>query len=183
MNKILLVIVLVVAIGGYFLYQNMSSNKVAPQQTQQVSNESQDYFNAIEKVKFKYPSDWKMTYSDAKTPIKATFTKEKIASFVFVSQDFQPPVPTLDVYTKDSMNQISNVPDYKLIEQADITVNNTPFHKVVYNNSASGKQFITLQIWTVKNSKGYGFSYTAVPEKYNELLPTAQNIITSIEVF
>lgn len=40
-----------------------------------------------------------------------------------------------------------------------------------------------MQIWTLTNKKGYGFSYTGTPNQFDTYLPQAQKFFDSITLF
>lgn len=144
--------------------------------------------------KIKYPFEW--TKKEGLAGSIASFHPTGDSNFawgVFIrienSSDTKNPKMTLNSYTARNQTGLSlGLLNINLIESTLITLANTPGHKIVYTmkipNPESKKEINAkaMQLWTLKNKKGYIISYYAKPEDYPKNLELVQEMLKSFEI-
>lgn len=63
-----------------------------------------------------------------------------------------------------------------------IVAGNTSAHKVVYTEKISGSPSKIMEVYAVKDNKGYILTYLAYADIYDKYLPIAQKIVDSLNV-
>jgi serine/threonine-protein kinase len=63
-----------------------------------------------------------------------------------------------------------------------IVAGNTSAHKVVYTEKISGSLSKIMEVYTVKDNKGYILTYLAYADIYDKFLPIAQKMVDSLNV-
>ena len=91
---------------------------------------------------------------------------------------------TLKNYTEVKMAELYNPLETSIDQQSNSTIaDNSPAHKVVYSISKPGEiPLKKMELWTIKNNKVYDVTYTALPNRYADYLPTIQKMIDSFKI-
>ncbi len=137
-------------------------------------------------------------------------TGKALNATVWLNSNFEePPLKdTLDLYPKQLEIKVSNltkifshmtVDKYATIKIADellnpsknVTIDEQPnpttiagnsAYKVVYSaRNSEGIDLKNMTLWTIKNSKVYNITYSALQANYSDYLPVIQNIINSFQ--
>ncbi|MAG60063.1 hypothetical protein CMO96_04720 [Candidatus Woesebacteria bacterium] len=169
---IIVVVLIIAALGGVIWYQTSR-----PAST---GEESQKYSSPDGIATFTQPPGWEVKeHSDP--AIKVLFAING-GDLKYIDEDFEGSPPTLAEYTTETMQDLSVIPEFKVIEQSDTSINGLKFHQLIYECFCNNQNLRALYVWTVKGNKAHGFAFRAVEEVYDELLPVAQATIDSITI-
>lgn len=87
---------------------------------------------------------------------------------------------TLQQYTNSAIAQLRQVyPDLSFIQQADVTISDSPGHLVVYTGNLDGITAKVMQAWTVVGDKAYVLTYFPQPQAYDNYADTAAEMFDS----
>jgi hypothetical protein len=93
---------------------------------------------------------------------------------------------TLNGFTSATLDKAKqSLPGFQLIESNATTLAGTPAHKITYAFASTDPSvqlpFLSMNVWTIKQSKVYNISYTEAKSNYVKYLPIVQNIIDSFK--
>ena len=184
---------LLMIVGGGYYYWRLESSL---HQTSEVEMFEQDqtqfpflYRSDANGLSMKYPSNWRLTESEETKGIIATLKPEANESFLIAPEVNievdQSSTSSLDKYTTDTVYQITQLPQAKIVDSRPIEFADGNGHKVIYtqvnpDNDLAQKY---LQIWTLKGDRAYKMSYHASIDDYPEFVETVeQEMFKSIQI-
>lgn len=90
---------------------------------------------------------------------------------------------TLDSYAFQFSDAYFRRANVTLLEDKSITLNNQPCHRfvAVMDDGHGEEEFKTMVYIWVRNNWAYNLTFTAKPDKYEELKPTAQKVVESFK--
>jgi hypothetical protein len=180
-----------------------SANSV-PVSTNNVST----YQNSSLGLSLQYPSDWKVeertniannnNNTASSTKFSSPSKKDLMVVSVYTQNLSSLPIEqqqqniTLDSLTRTGINaakqNLSNL-QFLDLETANVTLGlgqNNQAHKVIYsntnNNATFPLQFVTMQIYTIKDDNIYGISYVSEASQFFRHLPAVQRMIDSFQI-
>ena len=89
---------------------------------------------------------------------------------------------TLREYTDVNLARLLDPSFGTEIQENATMLSGNQAHRVVYNDRIGEKEVKVMQTWTVIGNKAYDITYTALPTKYEEYLPTIEDLIGTFEV-
>jgi hypothetical protein len=145
------------------------------------------YENSKIGIKIDVPSGWQ--YKEENTSEVLFLTNESSASGILVSVDTKS-IPTnlsLDAFTQVNMNHIQqNYPNIHLITSNQTTLGGMPAHQIVFTYTSGENLNKSMEIWTLKNDKGYFIVYSAGVgeghDNFSILLPVAKHMVGSFAI-
>jgi hypothetical protein len=168
---------------------------IAPSQANSTTASSFTYENPIYGIRIQYPSDWE----------KLEFIQGR-SGFNIIVIFRSPPENTSDAKLENLVIQVGNLPsenvslaevvsaninslkqsliDFELNESTTITIagGGNPAHKIVYTEREENNELSkVMQVLMIKSDKIYLITYIAEQRKYDNYLPTIQNMIDSFE--
>jgi hypothetical protein len=183
------------------------SASIIPANTNNVST----YQNTSLGINLQYPSSWQVqertdidnNYNNAAnntaSSIKFSSPSKQHLMVVSVYTQNLSSLPieqqqnmTLDSLTTTGINaakQNLNNLQFLDLETANVTLGlgqNNPAHKVIYSNTNKNAtfplQFVTMQIYTIKDGKIHGLSYVSEASQFFRHLPAVQRMIDSFQI-
>ena len=153
----------------------------------------QVYSNVALDISMEYPQNWGTTGSVRNTLVEFTAPPDASGtSPAFVSlalQDLPINIQSLNDFTTLTLQQLQqSIGNFQLLSQSGtITLANNPAYAVVYTGIQGQASFQWLETWTVVNATGgsktaYIITYGAEPNRYNDFLATAQQMISSFTI-
>ena len=145
------------------------------------------YENSTYGVRISYPADWEKTENFMGTPVVFLAPKECAEdrfqeNLNIMTMDMSGQEATLQEYTAASEEQIKQVvTDAQITESADTTLAGSPAHRIVFSGTQGAYKLKWMQVWTIKNKKAYGITYTAEADKYDAYLDKVNKMIRSFE--
>jgi eukaryotic-like serine/threonine-protein kinase len=147
------------------------------------------YRHELYDISMTYPSSWKLSLSQLKSPTVAQFTPQKTDSFLIIPTvkiEVEPSkVNSLDQYTTNSVYQITQVPQAKIIDSRPVKLAGKNGHKVIFitvdpNNGLEQKY---LQTWALQDDLAYVITYQAAIDDYpNFAEAVEQDMLQSVQI-
>lgn len=149
---------------------------------------------------FQAPSDWKSiseknltirfpeqftSYKDAKSGIELALLfpkKETISPFqeniLLITDNSLPKGVSVKFFKQTSLDELKRtIPDFSLKEEAELTIDNVSFEKIVYYGKYNNQDIIMTQYFSIVKNVVYILSYTSVEELYEGSKDLAEKII------
>jgi eukaryotic-like serine/threonine-protein kinase len=154
------------------------------------------YENPTHGVRIRYPPDWQKIehlsgnsfWIDFTSPSKSEANAFPATVSVSVKGLNESTSTTIRDYLNGVINKAKqSLPDFQIIEpNRDTNITGTSASKIVYSflsqDPVVQAHFQSMNIWTIKDKKVYGISYTEIKSLYPTYLPTVQKMIDSFEV-
>jgi serine/threonine-protein kinase len=188
---IITIVVVVLPTCTNTLFSSQHQNATA--QTSVTTSNFLTYINHIYGIKIQYPADWRLG--------EHHYTNRFAVDFISTSKnnsDTAPATITLSVETLKQNKTLNgfttgnlakarqSLPGFQLIQSNATTLAGTPAHKIIYFFSSADPTiqlpFISMNVWTIKQSKVYSISYTEAKPQYVKYLPITQKMIDSLEL-
>ena len=140
------------------------------------------------KYQIQYPSNWIFAGGDlyidffliAQLESDLDTFKENIS---LKSHNYKGTKMTLDCFVNDSVNQIeSYIKDAKIIENKLIKNGKKPYHKVIYQNSASNRNLKILKYYWMVEEKIYVLTFTAEASVYESYAEQVNQIFKNFKI-
>ncbi|PSB07646.1 hypothetical protein C7B62_19270 [Pleurocapsa sp. CCALA 161] len=168
---------LVTAVGGWILVK-----QIKPQ------IELSLYENYDLGFRVDYPQSWSKQNRDDFLARGAVFFsplendtdqfKEQISVLVEdLSRDL-----SLSEYTKQSLAEIKQLSDPNIGAAQVVAMGANEGRQIIYQGEENGNPVQRMQTWSVNNNRAYVITYTALPESFNDYLPTVEEMIESFEI-
>jgi eukaryotic-like serine/threonine-protein kinase len=193
----------------YFLVSTLSglSQPASDSSIPTSINNVSTYQNSSLGINLQYPSFWKVeertnidNYNNTAINIKFSSPSKRDLFVVSVYTQNLSSLPveqqqqniTLDSLTRTGINAAKlNLNDLQFLdlETANVTLGlgqNNQAHKIIYSNTNKNTsfplQFVTMQTYTIKDSKIYGISYVSEASQFFRHLPVVQRMIDSFQI-
>ena len=169
------------------------------QQKSSVNNNNESNFVIYENptygIRIRYPDDWQKTeyvnanrfWVDFMSPFKNN--PNTFPAIVSVSvEGLNHSITTTNEYVNGILNKAKqSLSDFQINESNhNANIAGTSAYKIVYSflsqDPAVQAHFQSMNIWSVRDNKVYGISYTEVKSLYPTYLPTVQKMIDSFEI-
>jgi eukaryotic-like serine/threonine-protein kinase len=169
------------------------------QQKSTVNNKNESNFVTYENpsygIRIRYPADWQKTehinanrfWVDFMSPFKNN--PNTFPAIVSVSvEDLNHGITTTNEYVNGILNRAKqSLSDFQINESNhNANIAGTSAYKIVYSflsqDPAVQAHFQSMNIWSVRDNKVYGISYTEAKSLYATYLPTVQKMIDSFEI-
>jgi eukaryotic-like serine/threonine-protein kinase len=158
-----------------------------PKNSDQVEANLALYENADYGFKVDYPEAWSQQNRDDFFATGVTFFaplennsdqfKERVSVFVEnLSDDI-----SLAQYTEESIAEVKKLSDPNVEEAKAINLGENQGRQIIYTGEENGSSVQKMQVWSVQNERVYIVTYTALPDSYNNYLPTIEKMIESFE--
>ncbi|HEY9700990.1 MAG TPA: serine/threonine-protein kinase, partial [Allocoleopsis sp.] len=92
------------------------------------------------------------------------------------------PKLTLDQYAKEVMKTIKNNPGSEINQPIDITMNNRPGKKIIFEILEDEQKVKRMQIFVFKNNQVYILTYSAEPENFDKYLREVDLMMNNLEI-
>lgn len=97
-------------------------------------------------------------------------------------QDLSQQPLTLERYTEITKKQIvDNLGSSAIVSLKSTTLSGQPAQEFIYNMNYQGRVLKIKQVWFIKGTIAYLFTYTAEPNKYDKYLDISTEIINSFK--
>jgi hypothetical protein len=192
----------------YFLVSTLSglSQPASDSSIPASINNVSTYQNSSLGINLQYPSNWKVEErtnidNNNNTASSINFSspskKDLMVVSVYTQNLSSLPIEqqqnvTLDSLTRTGINaakQNLNNLQFLDLETANVTLGlgqNNQAHKIIYSNTNKNTsfplQFVTMQTYTIKDSKIYGISYVSEASQFFRHLPVVQRMIDSFQI-
>jgi eukaryotic-like serine/threonine-protein kinase len=179
-SKLFLVLgllVLLAALGGWIIVKQIKEKPIALSL----------YENYSLGFRVDYPQDWSKQNRDDFLATGAVFFsplendadrfKEQISVLV---ENLPQDIP-LSEYTKVSLSEIKQLSDPNIGEAQVVAMGANEGRQIIYQGEENGISVQRMQTWSVKGNRAYVITYTALPESFNDYLPTVEKMIQSFE--
>lgn len=158
------------------------SSKVASQDNQTTSGKAVngylEYINSFQKVKMRYPEDWTKTEYD--NLVFVEFKKDPNWDFNIFAENLTSN-PNLEEYKLKVLDTIKDYKNYRFIDSQNTTLANLPAFTITFL-ATFNKEYKIKQVYTVKQNHGYGLTYRAPPDNFDEQLKMADQMFSSFEI-
>jgi len=130
-----------------------------------------------------YPTDKRLVKNSPEGNFTLYLLAQQTDNIMMQINDLAGYMLTLDSYAFQFSDAYFRRADVTLLEDKSLTINNQPCHKFVATvDDGHGEiQFKTMVYIWVKNNWAYNLTFTAKPDKYNELMPIAQKVVGSFK--
>jgi len=184
---------LLVVLGGGLYYWRLESslNKTSQMELFEADRTSFPlvYRDEIHGVSLTYPPGWKLDLGQPGSETVARFIPERGESFLITPvvkiAVAKPDSQSLEKYTTNSVYEITQLPQAKIIDSRPVKLAGNDGHKVVYTlvDPDRGLEQKHLQFWTLKNGKVYAITYEAAIDDYPNFVGTVQqDMLSSLEI-
>lgn len=137
------------------------------------------YENLTHNVKMNYPRNWTIN-DQLEAPGVVVFTEPQGTAFVDIAITDVTGRATLEEMTQATIeDRKKNVPDFNLLEEGPTTLLKNPAYKIVYTQTVEQVTAKTMEIWTLKDNKGYTVTYSARIDRYSNFIEIAQEMVNS----
>ena len=170
--------------GGYYYWQLESSLQETPDTTGYYETEQKQfpflYRNTEYGVEMKYPFSWQLNEPEQNKNIVAEFTPQESQSYLVppkVQIEVEPAnTDSLERYTTNTVYQVTQLPQAKIIDSRPIEFAAKDGHKIIYTgvNPDNNLQFKYMQIWTLRGDRVYTVTYQADLEQYDNFVKTVE---------
>lgn len=103
--------------------------------------------------------------------------KEQVSVLV---ENLSTDLPLSD-YTKLSLLQIKQLSDPNIGEAQVVAMGANEGRQIIYQGEENGSHVKRMQTWSVNGNRAYLITYTALPESFDDYLPTVEKMIQSFE--
>lgn len=148
------------------------------------------YSNTVEGFSIGYPNYWKA--KENFEGVTVAFTKEKHfedlnadATVTILIKKLSNPFRTLDNFVEINLDSLEKeFPSLKVLSKENITLaDGTKVKQIILFDSENGMPLIkTLQVYTLKNGKGFVLNYLADENTYDLYIKDVNAMIESIEI-
>lgn len=87
----------------------------------------------------------------------------------------------LSEYTELSLSEIKQLSDPNIGKAQVVAMGANEGRQIVYQGEENGSPVKRMQTWSVNGNRAYVITYTALPENFNDYLPTVEKMIQSFE--
>jgi eukaryotic-like serine/threonine-protein kinase len=84
-------------------------------------------------------------------------------------------------YTQQSLAEIKQLSDPTIGNAQSIVLGSKEGRQIIYQGEENGRTVQRMQTWSIDGSRAYVITYTAIPESYDDYLPTVERMIKSFE--
>jgi eukaryotic-like serine/threonine-protein kinase len=147
------------------------------------------YRNELYGFSMTCPPSWKQSSSQLEFPDIAQFTPQKTDSFLIVPtvkiEVKSLKVNSLDQYTTNSVYQITQVPQAKILDSRPVKLAGKNGHKVIFTivDSDNGIEQKYLQTWVLQDNLAYIITYQAAIDDYpNFAEAVEQDMLQSVQI-
>lgn len=201
---VVIIAILVIVVIGYFVINKSRVQVNVTPKTVDYSVQIQDIGNNQVKIIDKthgfslvYPKDW--SRQDTNTPIYSgtdgsTYTVFPIlrppvtqsvdqgnGTINIINSEEKTTFNSLKDYVSNQLAIISKYENYEAISSEGMTLAGLPAYKIIYTITAEGRDIKAMQVYILKENKGYVFTYRISPENYSTYENTANQILSSIQ--
>jgi eukaryotic-like serine/threonine-protein kinase len=175
---ILSLLSLLTAAGGWFWLK---------QRGEQPDVKMSLYENLNQGFRVDYPQSWAKQSRDDFWATGAVFfsplenEQDQFKEQVSVLVENLPKDLALSKYTEESLSEIKQLSDPSVGSPQKITLGTNEAQQVAYRGEENGSPVKRMQAWTVNGDRAYVITYTAIPESYDDYLPTVEKMIKSFE--
>jgi eukaryotic-like serine/threonine-protein kinase len=170
-------VALLIAVGGWMIVKQIRSPQIALSL----------YENYSLGFRVDYPQNWSKQNRDDFLATGAVFFsplennadqfKEQVSVLV---ENLSKDLP-LSEYTKLSLSEIKQLSDPNIGEAQVVTMGANEGRQIIYQGEENGSPVQRMQTWSVNGNRAYVITYTALPESFNDYLPTVEKMIESFE--
>jgi serine/threonine-protein kinase len=145
------------------------------------------YENYNQGFRVDYPQSWAKQSRDDFWATGAVFfsplenDQDQFKEQVSVLVENLPKDLALSKYTEQSLSEIKQLSDPSVGNAQKITLGTNEGRQVVYRGEENGSPVQRMQTWSVNGDRAYVITYTAIPESYDDYLPTVEKMIKSFE--
>lgn len=149
------------------------------------------YENPAIGIRLQYPEGWDkiedVGFDSGATGVvfspSSTSNIKDIRSLGINYQLLPSPATTLSQFADKEFNHTKAENFKGILESNETTVAGLPAHKVVSTQQdSSGKDLISMKIFTIKDGIGYTVFYTGLEGAYSNFMPITQKVINSLEI-
>jgi eukaryotic-like serine/threonine-protein kinase len=169
---------MVMGLGGWF---------VIKQPTERPKIKMSLYANYNQGFRVDYPQNWSKENRDDFWATGVVFSSplendaDQFKEQVSVLVEDLPQNLALAEYTEQSLAEIKQLSDPTIGQAQSITMGANEGRQIVYHGEENGNTVQRMQTWSVSENRAYVITYTAIPESYDDYLPTVEKIIKSFE--
>jgi eukaryotic-like serine/threonine-protein kinase len=178
--------------GGFYYWRLESSLTQTPEMKLFEEDQAQFpmfYRHEFYGISMTYPPGWKLSLSQPKSPTIAQFTPQKTDSLIIVPEvkiEVKPSkVNSLDQYTTNSVYQITQVPQAKIIDSRPVKLAGKTGHKIIFTtvDPDNGLEQKYLQTWVLQDDLAYIITYQAAIDDYpNFAEAVEQDMLQSVQI-
>jgi hypothetical protein len=130
-----------------------------------------------------YPTNKRLVKNSPEGNFTLYFLQQQTDNIMMQINDLAGYMLDLDSYAFQFSDEYFRKTNVTLIEDKTLTINNQPCHKFVATvDDGHGEiQYKTMVYIWVKNNWAYNLTFTAKPDKYEELKPIAQKVVQSFK--
>lgn len=145
------------------------------------------YANYNQGFRVDYPQNWSKENRDDFWATGVVFSSplendaDQFKEQVSVLVEDLPQNLALAEYTEQSLSEIKQLSDPTIGEAQHITLGTDEGRQIVYHGEENGSIVQRMQTWSVNGNRAYVITYTAIPESYDDYLPTVEKMIKSFE--
>ena len=171
--------------AGYYYWQLESSLKETPDTTGYYETEQKQfpfqYRNTEYGVEMKYPFSWQLNELETSESIIAKFTPRKSQSYLIPPEVkikvARANTDSLEQYTTDTVYQVTQLPQAKIVDSRPIKFGTEDGHKIIYTrvNPDNNLQLKYLQVWTFRGDRVYTVTYKADLEQYDNFVEIVED--------
>lgn len=175
---LLSLLALVTAVGGWILVKQIKDPQI----------ELSLYENDNLGFRVDYPQSWSKQNRDDFLARGAVFFSplendaDQFKEQVSVLVDDLPRDLSLSEYTKQSLVEIKQLSDPNIGAAQVVAMGANEGRQIIYQGEENGNRVQRMQTWLVNGNRAYVITYTALPESFNDYLPTVEKIIESFEI-
>ena len=146
------------------------------------------YTDTLNHFSIDYPANWNyeampvqkgVVFSATKIPVSKDSARDNINVSIIPT-----PTKTLEKTFADYLRYLGTMPDYKVVETGDTTLNGTPFKWLLAHAINMYDQKTTMRNYnlvTIRNGKTFILTGTTFPHTYNEIRPLFDKIANSFK--
>lgn len=145
------------------------------------------YANYNQGFRVDYPQNWSKENRDDFWATGVLFSSplendaDQFKEQVSVLVEDLPQNLALAEYTEQSLSEIKQLSDPTIGEAQSITLGTDEGRQIIYHGEENGSIVQRMQTWSVNGNRAYVITYTAIPESYDDYLPTVEKMIKSFE--
>jgi eukaryotic-like serine/threonine-protein kinase len=145
------------------------------------------YANYNQGFRVDYPQNWSKENRDDFWSTGVVFSSplendaDQFKEQVSVLVEDLPQNFALAEYTEQSLSEIKQLSDPTIGKAQSITLGSNEGRQIIYHGEENGSTVQRMQTWSVNGNRAYVITYTAIPESYDDYLPTVEKMIKSFE--
>lgn len=89
---------------------------------------------------------------------------------------------SFDDFISNQVGWVSQSQDYKVVSSEKTTLSGLPAYKIIFTATVQGQSVKLMQVYALKGSTSYAFTYRISPENYSTYENTANQILSSIQI-